>query len=92
MAGLQQIAYSSIETIRSLVCDLKRSAIPSLLRGTSELNRERHVVRDDLERIRSELSRELNEMSPRQRKKYLEAADQVYDGLEKMAKIRPIKA
>ena len=61
-------------------------------RGTSELNRERHVTRDDLQRIRSELSRELNEMSPRQRKEYLDAADQVYDGLAKMAKIRPIKA
>ena len=31
-------------------------------------------------------------MSPRQRKEYLEAAAEVYDGLAKMAKIRPIKA
>jgi hypothetical protein len=56
------------------------------------LNKERPVTRDDLEEIRSELSAELNEMSPTQRKKYLEAADQVYGGLVKMAKIRPVKA
>jgi len=57
------------------------------------MSRERHVTqRQDLQRIRSELSRELNELSPRQRKRYLEAAEQVYEGLAKMAKIRPIKA
>jgi len=53
------------------------------------LSRERHVTRQDLGKIRSELSVELNEMSPGQRKEYLEEAAEVYDGL---AKIRPIKA
>jgi len=56
------------------------------------LHKERPVTRVDLEKIRSELSAELKEMSPTQRKEYLEAADQVYGGLAKMAKIRPIKA
>ena len=65
---------------------------PFMLRGSSELNKERRVTRDDLQRIRSDLSRELNELSPKRKKEYLEAADQVYNGLAKMAKIRPIKA
>ncbi len=56
------------------------------------MHKERRVTREDLEKIRSELSGELNEMSPRQRKEYLEAATEVYDGLAKMEKIRPIKA
>ena len=51
------------------------------------MNKERRVTRDDLQRIRSDLSRELNELSPKRKKEYLEAADQVYKGLTKMAKI-----
>jgi hypothetical protein len=42
--------------------------------------------------MRSELSEELGEMNPRQRSEYLRAAEQVYDGLAKMAEIRQIKA
>lgn len=56
------------------------------------MHKERPVTRDDLEKIRSELTAELKEMSPKQRKEYLEAADQVYGGLAKIAKIRSIKA
>ena len=52
----------------------------------------RGVTRADLETVRSELSGELKGMSPAQRRGYLEAAGQVYDGLAKMAKIRTIKA
>lgn len=49
------------------------------------------VTRNDLERIRFELSEELNGMSRRQRKEYLKAAREVYGGLAKMAKIRAAK-
>jgi len=56
------------------------------------LNKEARVTREDLAEIRSELSGELKQMSPAQRTEYLEAAGEVYDGLAKMAKIRPIKA
>jgi len=56
------------------------------------LDKERRVTQDDLEKIRSELSAEFKAMSPLQRKEYLKAADQVYNGLAKMAKIRMIKA
>ena len=56
------------------------------------MDKERRVTQDDLEKIRSELSAEFKAMSPLQRKEYLKAADQVYNGLAKMAKIRMIKA
>jgi hypothetical protein len=56
------------------------------------LDREARVTREDLEKVRSELSGELKRMSPAQRREYLKAAGEVYDGLAKMAKIRPIKA
>ena len=45
-----------------------------------------------MERIRSDLSEELNQMSPTQRKEYVEAASEVYRGLSKMAKIRLVDA
>ena len=53
--------------------------------------RRKVVTRDSLEKARSELSRELNGMNRRQRKEYLKAAGQVYNGLAKMAKIRTDK-
>jgi len=56
------------------------------------LHKEARVTRGDLEKIRSELSGELKRMTPAQQREYMEAAGEVYDGLAKMAKIRPIKA
>jgi len=46
------------------------------------------VSQSDLLKIRSELSEELKKMSPSQVKEYLEAAEDVYRGLSRMAKIR----
>ncbi len=46
------------------------------------------ITQRDLLRIRSELSKELEAMSPLQRKEYLEAAEDAYRGLSKMARIR----
>lgn len=48
--------------------------------------------REDLERVRRDLGKELGAMSRQQRSEYLEAATQVYAGLAKMARIRQIKA
>jgi hypothetical protein len=46
------------------------------------------LTQEDLRRIRSELSAELEKMPLAQRKEYLKAAEKVYDGLSTMAKIR----
>lgn len=46
------------------------------------------ITQRDLLRIRSELSKELEAISPLQRKEYLEAAEDAYRGLSKMARIR----
>lgn len=53
--------------------------------------RRRAVTRSDLEKARSELSHELRGMNRRQRKEYLKAAGQVYNGLARMVKIRTDK-
>lgn len=47
----------------------------------------RRITQEDLRKIRLELSGELEKMSPSQRKEYLEAARDIYQGLSKMAKI-----
>ena len=52
------------------------------------MDRESRVTREDLERIRSDLSGELDRMNPRQKKQYMEAASEVYDGLAKMLRVR----
>ena len=52
------------------------------------MDRGSRVAREDLERIRSDLSGELNQKNPRQRKQYMEAASEVYNGLAKMVKVR----
>ncbi len=49
-----------------------------------------HLTQKDLVEIRSELSKELEEMTPSQRKEYLEAAKGVYRSLSKMIKIREL--
>lgn len=46
------------------------------------------ISQGDLLKIRSELSEELKKMSPAQVKEYLEAAEDVYRDLSRMAKIR----
>lgn len=56
------------------------------------MSKERPVTRGDLEKIRFKLSEELAAMSAAQRSEYLKAADQVYSGLSRMAKIRVLKA
>lgn len=56
------------------------------------MSKDRTVTRGDLEKVRSELSRELHDMSPDERQEYLKAAGQVYDGLARMAKIRTVRA
>lgn len=56
------------------------------------MDKETRLTREDLEKVRSELSRELKHMSPAQQTEYLKAAGEVYDGLVKMARIRPMKA
>lgn len=53
--------------------------------------RRKGVTRRDLEEVRSELSSELKEMDPAQRKEYLKAAEQVHAGLAKMVRIRTAK-
>jgi hypothetical protein len=55
------------------------------------LARRKTATRHDLERVRSELSRELKGMGTAQRKDYLKAAGEVFAGLAKMAKIRTDK-
>lgn len=47
-----------------------------------------HLTQKDLLKIRSELSAELEQMTPSQKKEYLEAAADIYHALSKMAKIR----
>ncbi len=54
------------------------------------MNRNKHLTQNDLQKIRGQLSEELGMMSSRQKKEYLKAAENVYDGLTKMAKIRQI--
>lgn len=49
-----------------------------------------HINREDLLKIRSELSKDLEGMSSSQRIKYLEAAKQVHDGLLEMRRIRNV--
>jgi len=49
---------------------------------------EGRLTQKDLHKIRSELSEELEKMTPPQRKEYMEAAADVYHALSKMAKIR----
>lgn len=49
------------------------------------------VTRGDLERARTDLSRELKTLDRSQRNEYLKAAGQVYNGLARMAKIRSEK-
>ncbi|MFQ6135460.1 MAG: hypothetical protein ACE5KU_06590 [Nitrososphaerales archaeon] len=49
-----------------------------------------HLTQNDLLKIRSELSEELEKMSPSQREEYLEAAKDVYRGLSRMARIREL--
>ena len=49
------------------------------------------MTRRDLEKVRSELSKEMKEMEPVERREYLKAAGQVYTGLAKMARIRAAK-
>jgi hypothetical protein len=44
----------------------------------------------ELRRIRRELSKEMMSMTPRQRREYAKAAEEVYRGLEKMVKIRSL--
>lgn len=44
----------------------------------------------ELRKIRRELSKEMLSMSAEQRKEYAKAAEEVYRGLEKMAKIRSL--
>ena len=48
------------------------------------------ITQNDLRKIRSELSDELQKMKPYQRKEYLEAARDVYNGLSKMVRIRQL--
>lgn len=50
--------------------------------------KDEHITQKDLLKIRSELSEELDKMSPSQREEYLEAAKDVYRSLPRMARIR----
>jgi uncharacterized protein (UPF0305 family) len=49
---------------------------------------EKNLTQGDLRKIRSELSEEMEKITPSQREEYLEAAKDVYIGLSKMSKIR----
>ena len=57
-------------------------------RSRWDLARGGHLTQRDLEKIRSELSGELEKMTPSKRREYLEAAKDVYRDLSKMTKIR----
>lgn len=52
--------------------------------------KDEHITQKDLLKIRSELSEELDKMSPSQREEYLEAAKDVYRSLSRMARIRDL--
>ena len=52
--------------------------------------KDEHITQKDLLKIRSELSEELDNMSPSQREEYLEAAKDVYRSLSRMARIRDL--
>ncbi len=45
---------------------------------------------NELRKIRGELSEEMTKMTPKQRREYAKAAEEVYRGLEKMARVRSL--